>query len=65
MEPGAASNEVWQVDAGSGIALRLTEPAFAPFKIAGGDWRVSPDGESFVFVSAADKALWLLIFNRP
>lgn len=60
MEPGAASDVVWQVNAADGAATRLTDPAITPFKIAGGDWRVSPDGKQMVFVNAQDKALWLL-----
>jgi hypothetical protein len=60
MEPGTASHVVWQVEASSGDAVRLTDPALTPFKIAGGDWLVSPDGQHIVFVNAEDKALWLL-----
>ncbi|MBN1890807.1 MAG: hypothetical protein JW850_22620 [Thermoflexales bacterium] len=60
MELGAASHVVWQVEAGSGDAVRLTDPGLLPFKIAGGDWRVSPDGRQIVFVNAGDHALWLL-----
>ncbi len=62
MEPGQPSNVVCQVDAASGKIAYLTDPSITPFKIAGGDWRVSPDGGKMVFVNAQDKALWLLTF---
>lgn len=62
MAPGAVSHEVWQVEAATGAAARLTDPALTPFKIANGDWCVSPDGRRIVFVNAQDKALWLLTF---
>jgi hypothetical protein len=65
MELGVASHVVWQVNAADGTATRLTDPAVTPFKIANGDWRVSPDGSQMVFVNAVDKALWLLAFNSP
>jgi len=63
MEPGAASDVVWQLDAESGTAKSLTDPAITSFKIAGGDWSVSPDGMHIVFVNAQDRALWLLTFG--
>lgn len=42
----------------TGATRRLT-PEEQPFKIASGDWAVSPDGEKIVFVSAADNDLWV------
>lgn len=65
MEPDVISHAVWQSSASSGALTRLTNPRLTPFKIANGDWRVSPDGAQMVFLNAADKALWLLTFNQP
>jgi hypothetical protein len=36
----------------------LTEPGVSPFKIANGDWRVSPGGDEIIFVSAEDRNIW-------
>lgn len=38
----------------------LTDPLTLPFTIANGDWAVSPDGSTILFVQANDKNLWLL-----
>jgi hypothetical protein len=57
---------LWQVQAGGGQPEPLTDPAVTPFKVANGDWSVSPDGQHIVFVSAADHNLWLLTgFPEP
>lgn len=53
-------HRLWQVNADSGETLPLTDPAVTPFKIANGDWSVSPDGKSVAFVSASDNNIWLL-----
>ncbi len=60
LEPGAPSQQLWQVDASSGQALPLTGPAVTPFKIANGDWSLSPEGRRIAFVSALDNNIWLL-----
>jgi Tol biopolymer transport system component len=59
-EPGAASHRLLQIDPTTGLATAITDPALMPFKIANGDWRVSPDGRWMVFVSAQDQNLWLV-----
>jgi Tol biopolymer transport system component len=56
----SASHLLWQVDAASGKAEPLTDPELTSFKVANGDWAVSPDGQKLVFVSASDQNLWLL-----
>ncbi len=56
----AAFHQVWQVEAATGEAFPLTDPEITPFRIANGDWTVSPDGNHIVFVSAEDHNLWLL-----
>ncbi len=38
----------------------LTDPTVQPFRIEGGDWQVSQDGQQVVFVSAEDRNIWLL-----
>jgi hypothetical protein len=59
-EPGAPSMVLWQVDAATGEARRLTDPASTPFRIAAGEWSVSPDGAHVAFRSADDDAIWVL-----
>jgi dipeptidyl aminopeptidase/acylaminoacyl peptidase len=54
------SHALWEIEAATGQARLLTDPAFTPFTIANGDWAVAPDGNRIVFVNAADRALWLL-----
>ncbi|MEW5870431.1 MAG: hypothetical protein AB1894_14240 [Chloroflexota bacterium] len=49
-----------QIEAASGQVIDLTDPALTSFKIANGDWSVSPDGRRLVFVSAQDQNIWLL-----
>lgn len=53
-------HQLWQVEAATGQSTPLTDPALLPFKIANGDWSVSPDGQHIVFVSAQDSNLWLI-----
>jgi hypothetical protein len=60
MEPGAPSHRLLQLDAPTGQLTALTDPALLPFRIAAGDWSVSPTGDTVVFMSADDQALWLL-----
>jgi Tol biopolymer transport system component len=60
LELGAPSHRVVEVDAATGEMRALTDPVVTSFKIAGGEWALSPDGGRLVFVSAADHNLWLL-----
>ncbi len=60
LEPGAPSHRVLEVEASTGAIRPLTDPVLLPFRIAGGDWALSPDGQRIVFVSAADRNLWIL-----
>jgi Tol biopolymer transport system component len=55
-----AAHRLWQVDLESGETVPLTDPATTPFKIANGDWSVSPDGRQVAFVSTDDQNIWLL-----
>jgi Tol biopolymer transport system component len=49
-----------QVQADSGQVSTLTDPEVTPFKIANGDWSVSPLGDKIAFLSAEDGNIWLL-----
>ena len=53
-------NQVLQVEAATGQAHVVTDPGATPFKIANGDWRVSPGGGEMIFVSAEDNNIWLI-----
>jgi len=52
------THSFYEYDVETGATRRLT-PEDQPFKIASGDWAVSPDGEKIVFVNAADNSLWV------
>jgi Tol biopolymer transport system component len=56
----ATSHEIWELDVDSGQTRRLTDPQQTPFKIANGDWSVSPDGRYVAFVESQDHNIWLL-----
>jgi Tol biopolymer transport system component len=58
--PEATSHELWEVDVKTGEARRLTDPATTPFKVANGDWSVSPDGRYVAFVESRDRNIWVL-----
>ena len=57
--------EVWEIDAASGESRQLTDGSVTPLNILNGDWRVSPDGQSIVFVNSIDRNLWLLKLPIP
>jgi len=61
--PEATFHELWEVEPATLDARPLTDPAVTPFKIANGDWRVSPDGRYMAFVESADRNVWVL--NLP
>ncbi len=54
------SHELWEIDAATLAGRQLTDPTTTPFKITGGDWAVSPDGQRVAFVESGDKAVWVL-----
>lgn len=60
MQPVAESHELWELDAETGQQRRLMDPATTPFKVANGDWSVSPDGRYVAFVASQDDNIWLL-----
>lgn len=59
LQPEATSHEIWEFDAETGQARWLTD-GLTPFKIANGDWSVSPDGRYVAFVESQDRNIWLL-----
>lgn len=61
-EMGTATHAFYEYDVETGNTRRLTPPS-EPFKIASGDWTISPDGNKIVFVNAADNNLWLWTLN--
>lgn len=44
----------------TGDVRQLTDPAVTPFKIANGDWRISPDGRYVAFVESSDRNIWVI-----
>jgi Tol biopolymer transport system component len=52
--------EVMEVEAATGKSRKLTDALATPLNILNGDWRVSPEGRSIVYVNSADRNLWLL-----
>jgi Tol biopolymer transport system component len=62
LEINVASHAFYEYDTRTNLARRLTDPQATPFKIANGDWHVSPDGNKIVFLNAQDLNLWLWEF---
>ena len=60
LDIGQPKNQLLQVEASTGQVNVLTEPGTTPFKIANGDWRVSPGGDEIIFVSADDNNIWVI-----
>ncbi len=58
-----SEHQLIQWHASTAAAAPLTDPAITPFRIANGDWVVSPDGGNIGFVSAGDGNIWVL--NLP
>lgn len=52
--------DVSDSEEGNAPSRLLISPAETRMKIAAGDWRVSPDGQHAVFVSAQDNNIWLI-----
>jgi Tol biopolymer transport system component len=53
-------HQLLQVQADTGQVTTLTDPAVTPFKIANGDWSISPVGDKIIFLSAEDNNIWTL-----
>lgn len=61
LELGQDWHRLVQVEASTGDAIDLAVPGAANFKIANGEWSVSPDGTKVAFISAFDKNIWVLL----
>ncbi|HRA01270.1 MAG TPA: hypothetical protein PLJ62_13775, partial [Thermoflexales bacterium] len=60
LKVNAPSSELWQIDAQTGAMTQLIAAApDSPFKIGGGDWDVSPDGNSILYLNARDRNIWV------
>ncbi len=57
---GVESHRLLEVEAATGQLTPLTDPTITRFRIAGGDWALSPDGDHVAFVSAADHNIWVI-----
>lgn len=60
LEATSGAHRLIEISAANAASRTLTDPRFLPFRIAGGDWALSRDGNRFVFVNAADHNLWLI-----
>lgn len=58
--PTANSHYVLEFDATTRRLYALTDPAITRFRIGGGDWSLSPDGNRIAFVSADDHNIWII-----
>jgi Tol biopolymer transport system component len=61
--PEAVYHEFLEFDLDTRETRRLTDSRITPFKVANGDWQVSPDGRHVAFVENADRNIWLLTLN--
>ena len=61
LELDKPNHAFYEYDVMSGASRQLSDPS-RPFKIANGDWAVSPDGRKVVFLEAKDLNLWLWTF---
>ncbi|MBI5051936.1 MAG: PD40 domain-containing protein, partial [Chloroflexi bacterium] len=57
---GKQSHRFIEVDAATGKIRAITDPNVTPFRIANGDWSLSPDSKRVVFLNAEDRNLWML-----
>ena len=58
--PEARYHELWQLDPETLEMIQLTRADETPFKIANGDWRVSPVGDYIAYVESRDRNIWVL-----
>ena len=60
LDLSSTAHRIYQVDASSKEVQPITDPGVTPFKVANGDWTVSPDGKHIAFISTGDQNIWLL-----
>jgi len=61
--PEAEFHELWELSVETGEVRRVADPDVSKFKVANGDWQVSPDGRHVVFVESGDRNIWLLTLS--
>lgn len=54
------SMQLWAVDVTTDQAAPLTDPDSLSFSISNGDWDVSPNGQTVIFVNSADQNIWAI-----
>lgn len=59
-DPDATFHRLVEINPATGDKRALTDPAVTPFKIANGDWRVSPDGRYVIYVESSDRNIWAI-----
>ncbi|MBL8046249.1 MAG: hypothetical protein JNL09_06900 [Anaerolineales bacterium] len=62
LELGRGGQRIMQVDAAT-AQVNVLVPETPNFRIAAGDWTLSPDGNQLVFVNTDDRNIWLM--NLP
>ena len=60
LDLNGTAHRLHQVEASSGEITVITDPSVTPFRVANGDWHISPSGERIAFVSAEDQNIWVL-----
>lgn len=60
LDAASPNHRILEIEAESASITPLTDPGLTPFKIANGDWSVSPGGNQAAFVSAWDHNIWVL-----
>jgi hypothetical protein len=60
MQPGAASDSVWQYRVSTGTTEPLLDPADIELRIANNDWSIAPDGFTMAWLAEDDRNLWLV-----
>lgn len=63
-ESDAAYHELWEYNVVTETVRQLTDADSLPFKIANGDWEVSPDGRYVAFVESRDDNIWLVALPK-
>ncbi len=64
MQPDAPLHWLVELSPATGDVRPLTDPAVTPFKIANGDWRISPDGRYVAFVESSDRNIWVMALGE-
>jgi Tol biopolymer transport system component len=60
LEIDAPLHRLVELTPATGEVSALTDPAVTPFKIANGDWRISPDGRYVAIVESSDRNIWVM-----